>query len=88
MGLIETYKTDYNIEDIILRGYEFRKHRGKQISHKYYIVIYNDGTELDVYIPHYFESIGFNRRMVKLLEDDKIIKRNKKIKKILNGRYS
>ena len=83
---MESYKSEYNIKEIIKRGYENRKHRGKQISHKYYIITFIDGTELDMFIPHYFEQVGFKRRMIKLLEEDKLMKRSKKINKIINGK--
>ena len=62
---------------------EIRKHRGKDIRHWRYVVIFNDGTELDIFVPHYFETIGTKRRIIKELERNRLKQRSEKINKII-----
>lgn len=73
---------EYNVNRIIKTGNEIRKHRGKDIMHIQYLIYFNDQTKLNIFVPHYFEKIGFKRKIIKSLKKDKINKRNKKINKL------
>ena len=61
-----------------------RMHRGKMVRHYQWNIEFSDGTNLKVYVPHYFEEIGKERKIIKQLEKDKISKRSKKIINIKN----
>jgi hypothetical protein len=79
---IETFQDKYNIRSILRGGDVIRERRGKDIVHWVYVVLFKDGTDMEVEVPHYFETIGTERLFVKELEQNKLIKRNKKIQKI------
>lgn len=76
------FKEKYNIKTIQQHVGEIRKHRGKYIKHHKYVIILNDDSEIDVFIPHYFELVGIQRKFIEALRKDILIKRIKKINKI------
>lgn len=73
----------YNIDCILREGNVIRERRGKDKVHYVYVVIFNDETELEVLIPHYFESVGKERKFIKELERNRLKQRSEKINKII-----
>ena len=73
----------YNVSKII-REHDiiYFMHRNKLIKHVVYKVIYKNSTELRIYIPHYFESIGLNKKIKKELEKDYLKRRFIKIQRL------
>jgi len=73
----------YNIDCILRGGNVIRERRGVDKVHYVYVVIFNNKTEIEVLIPHYFESVGKERLFIKEIEAHRLKNRRKKINKII-----
>lgn len=60
-------------------GVELKPHRGKTIIHNRFVVEFHSGEMIKVFVPHYFESIGTERKLTKDIENYKLKIRSKKI---------
>jgi len=77
-----TFHEKYNIYRVYMGGYYILEHRGRDKKHIEYFVKLLDGTELNVFVPHYFEQVGTERMFAKAIKKHIIEQRNEKINKI------
>jgi len=81
--MYKEYLDKYNLECIITMSCDVeRVHRGKEVRHRHYLLLYRDGDEFEIFIPHYFEGVGTKRFFTKELEKNKLKRRSIKINKL------
>jgi len=76
------WEKEYGVNGISHSGYYYVEHRGKVIKHIKYSIRFIDNNEIDVFVPHYFERLGTERRIIKSIEKNKLKIRLEKINKI------
>jgi len=81
-GIDKIFSEEYGVCYISVLRTEVHKHRGKRVKHIPHLINFLNGSELTVFVPHYFEKVGLKRVLIKELDKDRILKRNKKIKQI------